>query len=63
MSDQGQPNYNDSLAKKRVPSSKSTLNTFQAQQFGKLPPQALDLEEACLGALMLEFTVFCKALV
>ena len=62
MSDQGQPNYNDSLAKKRVPSSKSTLNTFQAQQFGKLPPQALDLEEACLGALMLEKDALTKVI-
>lgn len=62
MSDQGQPNYNDSLAKKRVPSSKSTMNTFQAQQFGKLPPQALDLEEACLGALMLEKDALTKVI-
>ncbi len=62
MSDQGQPNYSDSLAKKRVPSSKSTMNTFQAQQFGKLPPQALDLEEACLGALMLEKDALTKVI-
>lgn len=62
MSDQGQPNYNESLAKKRVPSSKSAINTFQAQQFGKLPPQALDLEEACLGALMLEKDALTKVI-
>lgn len=34
--------------------TKSTANTFVAQNFGKLPPQALELEEAVLGALMLE---------
>ncbi|MFZ7115103.1 MAG: replicative DNA helicase [Bacteroidota bacterium] len=62
MSDQGQPNYNESLAKKRVPSSKTAMNTFQAQQFGKLPPQALDLEEACLGALMLEKDALTKVI-
>ncbi len=62
MSDQGQPNYNDSLAKKRVPTSKTAMNTFQAQQFGKLPPQALDLEEACLGALMLEKDALTKVI-
>lgn len=30
------------------------MATFQAQNMGKLPPQAVDLEEAVLGALMLE---------
>jgi replicative DNA helicase len=34
--------------------SKSSANALIAQQFGKLPPQAVDLEEAVLGALMLE---------
>ncbi len=62
MSDQGQPNYNESLARKRGPSSKSAVNTFQTQQFGKLPPQALDLEEACLGALMLEKDALTKVI-
>ncbi|MBK6397130.1 MAG: replicative DNA helicase [Bacteroidetes bacterium] len=38
------------------------MNTFQAQQFGKLPPQALDLEEACLGALMLEKDALTKVI-
>jgi replicative DNA helicase len=32
----------------------SASTVLQSQQFGKLPPQALDLEEAVLGALMLE---------
>jgi len=40
-------------ARKRA-SSASAYSTLQAQQFGKLPPQAVDLEEAVLGALMLE---------
>src|SRR5690242_2091130 len=41
------------LAKRKI-TSKSSANTLIAQQFGKLPPQAVDLEEAVLGALMLE---------
>lgn len=32
----------------------STVSTLLAGNFGKLPPQAVDLEEAVLGALMLE---------
>lgn len=43
----------DIIARKRMP-SKAGFSAAQAQQFGKLPPQALDLEEAVLGALMLE---------
>jgi len=39
--------------RKRTPSTSAYTN-LQAQQFGKLPPQAVDLEEAVLGALMLE---------
>lgn len=62
MSDQGQPSYNESLSKKRIVGSKSAANTFQAQQFGKLPPQAIDLEEACLGALMLEKDALTKVI-
>ncbi len=62
MSDQGQPTYNESLSKKRIVGSKSAANTFQAQQFGKLPPQAIDLEEACLGALMLEKDALTKVI-
>ena len=34
--------------------SKSTVSSLLAGNFGKLPPQAVDLEEAVLGALMLE---------
>src|SRR6185437_15149089 len=34
--------------------SKSAINTLLTGNFGKLPPQAVDLEEAVLGALMLE---------
>src|ERR1043165_7290111 len=41
------------LLKRRV-TSKSPANAVMMQQFGKLPPQAVDLEEAVLGALMLE---------
>lgn len=45
----------EAILRKRSPqASKSTLSTFQAMQNGKLPPQAVDLEEAVLGALMLE---------
>ena len=62
MSDQGQPSYNESASKKRLVGSKSAANTFQAQQFGKLPPQAIDLEEACLGALMLEKDALTKVI-
>ena len=29
-------------------------NTFESIDFGRVPPQAVDLEEAVLGALMLE---------
>jgi replicative DNA helicase len=62
MSDQGQPNINDSVTRKRAVGSKTAMNTFQAQQFGKLPPQAIDLEEACLGALMLEKDALTKVI-
>jgi replicative DNA helicase len=40
-------------AKRRI-TSKSPAHQIIQQQFGKLPPQAVDLEEAVLGALMLE---------
>src|SRR3954465_708895 len=42
------------LAAKRRVTSKSPAHQIIQQQFGKLPPQAVDLEEAVLGALMLE---------
>lgn len=38
----------------RSRTSKLTANNLPANLLGKLPPQALDLEEAVLGALMLE---------
>ncbi|HNP49618.1 MAG TPA: replicative DNA helicase, partial [Bacteroidia bacterium] len=48
-------NTGESTARKRpVTGNKSAYATFQAQHFGKMPPQAVDLEEAVLGALMLE---------
>ena len=37
------PNFNE----------KKTVSNLQAE-YGKMPPQAIDLEEAVLGALMLE---------
>src|SRR6187401_2974133 len=45
---------NELLAAKRRITSKSPAHQIIQQQFGKLPPQAVDLEEAVLGALMLE---------
>lgn len=56
MADFGETvNTGESTARKRsVQGSKSAYATFQAQHFGKMPPQAVDLEEAVLGALMLE---------
>ena len=48
-------NTGESTARKRTAQgNKSAYATFQAQHFGKMPPQAVDLEEAVLGALMLE---------
>src|SRR6266853_1506 len=45
---------NEALLNKRRATSKSPAHNVMLQQFGKLPPQAVDLEEAVLGALMLE---------
>jgi len=45
---------NEALINKRRATSKSPAHAVMLQQFGKLPPQAVDLEEAVLGALMLE---------
>ncbi|TAH43762.1 MAG: replicative DNA helicase [Bacteroidetes bacterium] len=54
MSESGKSgNPGEAIARKIV-SGKPAFNTLQSQQFGKLPPQALDLEEAVLGALLLE---------
>lgn len=62
MSESGEQKLNDAVSRKRVGTSKTAFNTFQAQQFGKLPPQALDLEEATLGALMLEKDALTKVI-
>src|SRR6188768_4099720 len=46
-------NYNPGISRKK-PGLKSITNSALTQQLGKLPPQAVDIEEAVLGALMLE---------
>jgi replicative DNA helicase len=62
MSEAGDQNlFNETVSKKRIP-AKPGYNTFQAQHFGKLPPQAIDLEEAILGALMLEKDALTKVI-
>jgi len=38
----------------RIKRIRDTVNEFQGIELGKLPPQAVDLEEAVLGAIMLE---------
>ncbi len=54
MSESGElTNSGEAIARKRL-GTKPAFSTLQSQQFGKLPPQALDLEEAVLGALLLE---------
>src|SRR3954463_12731401 len=50
------------IARKKNNSSKAGYSTFQSQQHGKLPPQALDLEEATIGALMLEKDALTKVI-
>lgn len=47
----GTPVQNDQRNRRRAPKGAFT-EVFQEQ--GKVPPQALDLEEAVLGAMMLE---------
>ena len=47
-------NAGDATSVRRKVTSKSPYQTQIANTFGKLPPQAVDLEEAVLGALMLE---------
>jgi replicative DNA helicase len=54
MTEQGEPSIAAQAAARRRVTSKSSAPNIIAQQFGKLPPQAVDLEEAVLGALMLE---------
>jgi replicative DNA helicase len=62
MSETGEQNpLNETVSRKRAP-AKQGYNSFQAQYFGKLPPQALDLEEATLGALMLEKDALTKVI-
>ena len=46
-------NTGESTARKRTAQgNKSAYATFQAQHFGKMPPQAVDLEEAVLRQQM-----------
>ena len=55
MSESGEKSYSGEIsAVKRKISGKSPYPSQLANSFGKLPPQAIDLEEAVLGALMLE---------
>ena len=62
MSESGDPNaFNEIVSRKRTP-AKPGFNAFQAQHFGKLPPQAIDLEESTLGALMLEKDALTKVI-
>jgi replicative DNA helicase len=61
MSEAGENKSYETVNRKRVP-SKSNYSNFQAQNFGKLPPQAIDLEEATLGALMLEKDALTKVI-
>ena len=46
-----------SMAKKTEFGTKNNVRDLQAE-YGKMPPQAVDLEEAVLGALMLERDAF-----
>ncbi len=54
MSESGKSGNSGEIIARKIVSGKPAFNTLQSQQFGKLPPQALDLEEAVLGALLLE---------
>lgn len=45
------------MAKKPEYNTKNSLKDLQVE-YGKVPPQAVDLEEALLGALMLERDAF-----
>src|SRR3954470_619971 len=62
MTEAGENSFNETILKKRPAAKPAGYNTFQAQNFGKLPPQALDLEEATLGALMLEKDALTKVI-
>lgn len=46
-------NENQGISRKKTTTKNTSLSPV-AQQLGKLPPQAVDIEEAVLGALMLE---------
>jgi len=54
MSDSAEPVNHPEVSRNRKITSKSPYQAQLANSFGKLPPQAVDLEEAVLGALMLE---------
>ena len=61
MSEPEDKQFAETISRKRN-AQKSGYTTFQTQQYGKLPPQALDLEEATLGALMLEKDALTKVI-
>lgn len=44
----------ETITRKKSTGGLTAASVLQQSQFGKLPPQAVDLEEAVLGALMLE---------
>lgn len=63
MAEAEDKSFAESISRKRSAQKTGTgYNTFQAQQYGKLPPQAVDLEEAILGALMLEKDALTKVI-
>lgn len=47
------PGYKNNMAQKKVQDTTKKVNQI-IQELGKVPPQAVDLEEAVLGAVMLE---------
>ena len=47
--------------KNYISTSKRNIGLANELDLGKLPPQALDLEESVLGALMLEKDILIKA--
>jgi len=49
-------NYEEKRTRRK--SSSSSSNSLLAENFGKLPPQAIQLEEAVLGAILLEKSAF-----
>src|SRR4051812_12050070 len=62
MTETGDAHFLSETVSKKRNNGKGNFSTFQAQQFGKLPPQAIDLEEATIGALMLEKDALTKVI-